>query len=313
MEKILNSNVIKKERIQTLWSGYGWIERWFLDGDITSVIVKKIQLHLPEEQHPRGWNTSTSHQRKIKSYQIERSWYQHYVNPINQQIRMPHCYHSEMDSDSILIILEDLNAAGFDVRHQSLKMKPLQGCIDWLAKLHAHFMNHSCENLWKSGSYWHLATRPDEWNRMEEGWLKSTAKRIDERLNDAEYQTIIHGDAKVANFCFTNGDSAVAAVDFQYVGKGCGMKDIAYLMSSCLSAEECFLFENDILEFYFEALNSYSKSINISALEKEWRQLYPFAWADFARFLMGWAPEHYKLNAYSMSKVQEVKSQLNSI
>ena len=60
-----------KQSVQTLWSGYGEIKRYFLKGGTQpSVIVKHIQL--PENSHhPRGWNTEISHQRKLKSYQLE--------------------------------------------------------------------------------------------------------------------------------------------------------------------------------------------------------------------------------------------------
>jgi hypothetical protein len=57
------------EKIQSLWSGYGKIMRYGLQGsDIDSVVVKHVCLP-KQEQHPRGWNTDLSHARKIKSYQ----------------------------------------------------------------------------------------------------------------------------------------------------------------------------------------------------------------------------------------------------
>ena len=64
-DEILGSSVI-----QSLWSGYGSIKKYELSGcDLPSVIVKHVR---PDQvTHPRGWNTDLSHQRKLKSYQVE--------------------------------------------------------------------------------------------------------------------------------------------------------------------------------------------------------------------------------------------------
>ena len=93
------------------------------------------------------------------------------------------------------------------------------------------------------------------------------------------------------------------------------MKDIAYFLSSCLSTQECFELEDELLEYYFlhlrNALNQKGLAfIDFEELENEWRFLYPFAWADFSRFLKGWMPTNSKLNEYSEQMVQKALVQL---
>ena len=147
---------------------------------------------------------------------------------------------------------------------------------------------------------------------MAESDLKDKAEAIALRLKEAKYQTIIHGDAKVANFCFSEDMQSPAAVDFQYVGGGCGMKDVVYFMGSCLDEYECEKYEEKILDYYFQglkiALSKKGKAHLFKEIEKEWRGLYAFAWADFSRFLLGWMPEHQKLNGYSKKMVDRAKS-----
>jgi len=35
------------------------------------------------------------------------------------------------------------------------------------------------------------------------------------------------------------------------------------------------------------------------AITKEWSDLFPVAWADFHRFLLGWSPSHKKNTLFS--------------
>ena len=147
------------------------------------------------------------------------------------------------------------------------------------------------EGLWKTGTYWHLATRPDELSALEDAALREAAPLLDRKLRACSFQTLVHGDAKPANFCFARGSHAVAAVDFQYVGGGGGMKDVAYLLSVLPS--QAGLEEH--LATYFRhlraALAGSRDALTIGALEAEWRALYPIACADFYRFLAGWSKE----------------------
>ncbi len=88
------SQIIRSASVQTLWSGYGEIQRVYLKGGkYPSVIVKHI-CWPDETNHPKGWNTAISHQRKLKSYQVEKNWYQHFAMRTNQHCRVPQIIHS---------------------------------------------------------------------------------------------------------------------------------------------------------------------------------------------------------------------------
>jgi hypothetical protein len=186
--------------------------------------------------------------------------------------------------------------------------------LKWLANFHANFLGHKPTGLWDVGTYWHLETRPDEYEKMKHQELKAKAHVIDELLNQCKYQTIVHGDAKLANFCFSENGNKIAVVDFQYVGGGCGMKDVAYFLGSCLSGIESEIYQNELLDFYFKelqgALNSSSIGIDFKDLELEWRRMYPIACTDFTRFLLGWMPTHQKINDYNLNMMKSVLSSL---
>lgn len=215
--------------------------------------------------------------------------------------------------DELLLVMEDLNASGYPIRKtpDSVTIEDARGCLDWLANLHANWMSKSPEGLWEIGTYWHLDTRPDEWNRMGNEKLKKNAQSIDIALQRAHFQTLVHGDAKLANFCFGAG-KGVAAVDFQYVGKGCGMKDVAYFISSCFDERDCEQYADELLNHYFARLEMrINNNFSFQLLKDEWMKLYPFAWADLYRFLDGWSPGHWKLHAYSEKQMIKVLNQLN--
>ena len=298
------------EDIQSLWSGYGKIMRYGLRGaDRETVIVKHVKL--PDQaHHPRGWNTDLSHQRKIKSYQVESNWYRDWANQCDESCRVPQCLALEYDDDEFLMVLEDLDVNGYPLRKETVSMPQLHACLNWLANFHARFMRQSPAGLWDIGTYWHLATRPDELAAMKACDLKQFAAQLDARLNSAEYQTFVHGDAKLANFCFSEDGLKIAAVDFQYVGGGCGMKDVAYFIGSCLYEADCERHEAELLQVYFAALKqallARKSTIDFALLEKEWRDLYPLVWTDFHRFLKGWSPGHWKINSYSERLASEV-------
>jgi len=99
--------------------------------------------------------------------------------------------------------------------------------------------------------------------------------------------------------------------------KICAMKDVAYFIGSCMSEKDCEKFETKILDYYFGelrmAMNAKNSTIDQDLLEKNWRNLYHFAWADFHRFVKGWHPGHWKINSYSERISGKVIKQLTKL
>ncbi|KAG9259559.1 hypothetical protein AMEX_G27872 [Astyanax mexicanus] len=297
------------EKIQTLWSGYGQILRVYLQGCDRQSVVVKLVMFPQEGEHPGGWNTDISHQRKVRSYQVETHWYQNYST--NEHCRIPECIAARSIGEDLLIVLEDLDAAGFPERKTSVRDSEIKSCLRWISSFHALFLGVPPQGLWPVGTYWHLETRPEELEAMGNRELKVAAAEIDSVLNRCRFKTILHGDAKLANFCFSEDGSRVAAVDFQYAGGGCGMKDVVYFLGSCMDERQCERRVPGYLDFYFSELRgAVGQKVDFAALEDEWRSLFAFAWTDFHRFLLGWMPGHHKINRYSKTLTQEVLKRL---
>ncbi|CAK1830090.1 Ecdysteroid kinase [Vibrio crassostreae] len=327
--------------IQRLWGGYGELVRLVFAKDsrasMNSVIVKHVAL--PDKaEHPKGWNTKLSHQRKVHSYQVETAWYQSFTQQWDERCPVPVGLHCERAENEWLIVMQDLADIGFPLTSQfdvlaasdesvikntqpsytSVEVKQRNACLKWLANFHAKYIHIDKElsaSLWQVGTYWHLDTRPDELNALADLPLKNQAQNIDRLLRECPYPTLVHGDAKLANFCFDSESKNAAAVDFQYVGNGCAMKDVALFMSSAIRPRDCAAFESQVLDTYFqhlkEALAHYQPQLSFDDVEAAWRPMLDVAWADFQRFVKGWSPEHWKINPYSEQLTLRVLKELD--
>jgi hypothetical protein len=282
----------RAERVQSLWGGYGEVLRVRLRGaDVPSVIVKWIE-------PPPG--RDRSHARKLRSYAVERAWYGGLAARCDPSCRVPRCWAAEPTDRGWRFLLEDLDAAGFPGRREQLGKVELDACLRWLACFHARFLGEAPEGLWETGTYWHLATRPDELAALHEPALREAAAAIDARLASAAHQSLVHGDAKPANFCFAPDGRDVACVDFQYVGPGCGVKDVSYFLFGATGWGRSEPGEAP-LDRYFTHLRAAlaaRSDVDAAAVEREWRALYPLARADFLRFYAGWAPSPRSIEQY---------------
>ena len=321
-----HSEPLEVDLVQSLWSGYGAISMYKdplneVSTSSLSCIGKVVNLQ-KQDEHPRGWNSDFSHQRKLSSYLNEQRFYTNFALRTNHKCQVPKMYAAGADEKCIWMLLEDLDAAGFTERSTQPSLLLVELGIKWLANFHACFIDsayvrqakghsdktkNNVNNLWPIGTYWHLATRPQEFQKMPESPLKEAASKIDACLNNSKFKTIVHGDAKLANFCINSQQTKLAAVDFQYVGRGVGIKDFVYFLGSCLDSQALYAQAPNLLTLYFNELKQATaqSSIDFDALEEDYLSLYPFAWADFERFLTGWSPGHQKLNAYSSEQTQK--------
>eukprot|EP00613_Pedinella_sp_CCMP2098_P023735 CAMPEP_0171709662 /NCGR_PEP_ID=MMETSP0991-20121206/15584_1 /TAXON_ID=483369 /ORGANISM="non described non described, Strain CCMP2098" /LENGTH=339 /DNA_ID=CAMNT_0012299757 /DNA_START=92 /DNA_END=1111 /DNA_ORIENTATION=- len=298
--------IVRSAVVQSLWSGYGSIIRLWLsggDGVPTSVIAKRVQ--------PPRDESGIGHERKCRSYVVEQCFYEKYAGLLNPGLcRVPQLLCSDHSvPGETLFILEDLDPVelgpGFGERRSRLDVQDARSCVVWLAQFHKTFLNKNVGlgsgsgGVWAQGTYWHLATRPDEHRGMDNrDPLKSEAGSIDKLLRTAKHQTLLHGDAKLANFCWRKrekqrGDAScvgaggvatlgVAAVDFQYTGWGIGVLDLYYCLGAFPAVEDLPRNEAALLDLYFSVLDAGPE------VEAEWRALYCVAVADFERFLAGW-------------------------
>lgn len=293
------TRVIDFESVQPVWGGNGEVLRVELGGaPVQFVIVKRVTTPARTKRKKKSQDPSMA--RTIASYDNELAFYQDYAEQLAPAIRLPRFYSGSRLEDGWVFVLEDLVDSGFSTARKIYSQTDIQGALKWLAGFHSSFLGHSGDRLWKAGSYWNLASREDERAKMGDSRLKAAAASLDRALNQCKFKTLIHGDAKTDNFCFPNSENqTVAGLDFQFVGLGCGMKDVICLLDSCLNLFEVGVEGERYLDFYFREFTSALKLRNVNldaaAVEQEWRALYPVAWADYYRFLDGWAPGKYPL------------------
>ncbi|KAJ3208258.1 hypothetical protein HDU82_002713 [Entophlyctis luteolus] len=305
--------------IARLWEGYGSIMRREYRHPTTAAAVKVIVKTVSPPRHVIARDSqSQSFARKMASYEVERYFYQWLATHGDaedggeQGSQHRPCRTARMHAcGADFLALEDLCAAGFSRPVRAASAAHTRAVLGWLAEFHARFWG--CRGtaagplrrtgdaaarggVWDQGTYWHLATRQSEFGMLDARW-QLIATKVDAYLSSLPDNcvTVVHGDMKAEN-CFvsdkSSGESAglrVAVVDFQYVGYGCGAKDVVYfLTTSCDRLNDGV--EAEYLTFYHAAL--------LAALERRGKSIkYPRAaflvhyeacMVDWLRFMKGW-------------------------
>jgi len=288
--------LLNSRKLSTLWAGYGVIHEIKardLSGRTHNLILKEVS-------PPAG--SGVSHLRKVQSYQVEAAFYTSVVPSLRDfglALAQPLVVESTLDSSggALHLLMTDLRPDYPNARQRgTLDLAHAKAALSWLARLHAsHWQQDVPEGLWPEGSFWQLQTRLEELENTELEWsdLKAAAHLVDRELTqNCKFRTIVHGDAKSANFLFSDpaaGPVRAAAYDFQYAGGGDAMRDVAYLLCSSVEAKVLAKHEEELLRHYHSELLSLLSPH--AAQEYTWDVMLKrlsLATCDFVRFMAGW-------------------------
>jgi hypothetical protein len=264
---------------------------------------------------PPSGEQSLGDQRKAHSYQVEANFYDHVAPDLSSIVELPTPFYVERGpkNKEITICMSMLHGSCI----QTSELDDVHGTLRWLAQFHAAYWGEeavsevlSTAKLQKTGSYWHLDTRPDEHSDMASaGWqgrVKRAARAIDECLKRDYMQCLIHGDPKEANIMRlgkSGNCSRIAMYDFQYCGKGTPTRDLAYfLCSSCHKA-----WESELVKYYYEQLKDELMRQGKTPPDlRHFHNSLELAFCDFHRFLCGWGQWGYDLKDKTMSTLDRI-------
>jgi thiamine kinase-like enzyme len=248
-------------QIATLWGGMGSIVRlqcgMETPGKSATMIAKRIRC-----SNPRSFGDK----RKAASYQVEASFY---GSEACRQLCEKHVccrgLHTHDDGNgSITIMMTPLPNPSL----HCMEGETAKAAVRSVARLHAYFWGNAKSTyavekigLAAQGTYWYLDTRPDEYEFIDgrsgiSRKLKKAARGIDRALKEHDYQTICHGDLKACNMSASKDPSYATFVDFQYLGRACPAKDLAYIFVCGMDVDEDFeeRQEDELLRLYIDEL-----------------------------------------------------------
>ena len=294
----LESNDVKARQICRLWAGMGHIYQVTIHGNADFVIK-----HVAPPSRNRQ---SFGDRRKADSYQVESNFYSK-VAPIliNEHggVHLPKPFFVEHGPEpgEITICMSLLKGHSINM----MNLDDVKSALAWMAKFHAVFWGQNQIDqlvedvgLQKTGSYWHLDTRPDEHSNMArsgwEGRLKKAARAIDNCLKRDPMQCLVHGDPKEANIMILDESKEVALYDLQYTGRGTPTRDIAYFLCSSCDEDE----EEQLVEYYYnqlvEQLSQKNPPVTPPTLS-HFKDSLELAFCDYCRFMCGWGHWGYDI------------------
>lgn len=291
---------IQQRVLGHLWAGYGQIvavQATNGSNQSCSLIIKQC---IPPQTCS---NLSEDHLRKLESYRVESCFYTHISSRMRGcGVLVPELKGVfEEEQGMTVVTMGDLGDHGryYTKKGNQLDLKEGRALLSWLARFHAVYWKAAAapQGIWEEGSFWQLGTRRGELDQLDQAWVERgldqrTAEIIHDTIRKTRFRTVIHGDAKSANFFFFDGDDTgplqIGGYDFQYCGMATPLRDVAYFLCCSMKQHHVSKYEDELLLHYYTELCAVLCAEDAEEYSlQELRTMYDLCVVDLARFMAG--------------------------
>jgi hypothetical protein len=243
-------------------------------------------------------DTSRAASRATRTYEVETAFYREIRERVS--VNAPRCFYNEfaLDNDEFVLLLSDFAPCSQGDQLVGCSVDDARRAVVEIAGLHAP--------LWGNDELkqlpWLHRNPPDKKRNVEalfaqlapgfldryRGRLNSAAIEVCEHLArsprdyftyDPVRFTVVHGDFRLDNVLFVDGDDhRVGVVDFQTVAVGCPLLDVAYFIGAGLTREPRRESETELVVDYVSALNGHGVSLS---LDEAWVLYRRYTFAGF--------------------------------
>lgn len=192
-------------------------------------------------------------------------------------LRMPKCYYSDMrlDTSEFILLIEDMAPARIGDQIAGCSPADAAMIVPQLAAFHARFWESPLLGQFDWMPYYNDPCHHHAQASYRQAWppfqkfvgerLPAPVREAGERLNDQVVHlqdllseppiTLMHGDFKLDNLLFPNGDAAgVAVLDWQITSRGRGAFDLGYFFCTSLAPADRAAHEERLIGVYLDAL-----------------------------------------------------------
>jgi hypothetical protein len=231
----------------------------------------------------------------LKCYTLELGWYRELAS--QAQVACPRCLHLESANDDLdfVLLLEDLAPARQGDQLAGASVRQIEAALKQAARLHAPFWGNGRADAYEwlrpseNSTNMIRMLLPALYPKFRERYAgrlsgdilemgEEFVAKLDGYLRRAPAATTVqHRDFRIDNILFAPDDVHAFVVDWQTLGIGAGVSDVAYLIGTSIADPAVReRQERRLVEFYASELAALGVRADMGALWREYR-LYAFS------------------------------------